>query len=104
MYPNLPTSFANLLSVGTRANTELRLCTNNTAHITIAGSGLVTFADAVNVTVNTTTGTKWGTATGQKQAWWGSTPVVQQVLATGAGATVDNVISLLQTLGLCKQS
>lgn len=34
----------------------------------------------------------------------GSAAVAQQVLATGAGASVDNVITLLQLLGLCKQS
>ena len=39
-----------------------------------------------------------------KLAFLGATPVVKQVLATGAGATADNIISLLQTLGLCKQS
>lgn len=72
--------------------------------LTITNNALITLADAVDVAVNATTGTKWGTATGQKQGWWGATPVVQQILATGAGATVDNVISLLQTLGLCKQS
>lgn len=52
----------------------------------------------------TTTGTKIGASTTQKIGFWNVTPVVQQVLATGAGATVDNVISLLQTLGLCRQS
>lgn len=31
-------------------------------------------------------------------------PTTQQVLATGAGATVDNVITALQTLGLVKQA
>lgn len=31
-------------------------------------------------------------------------PVAQQVLATGAGATVDNVITALQALGLVKQA
>ncbi|QDU97513.1 hypothetical protein [Lignipirellula cremea] len=67
-------------------------------------NALLTFADAVNVAFNTTTGTNFGTATGQKLGFWNATPVVQQVLATGAGATVDNVISLLQTLGLCRQS
>ena len=36
--------------------------------------------------------------------FYGKTAVAQQVLATGAGKTVDNVISFLQTLGLCKQS
>lgn len=31
-------------------------------------------------------------------------PMVQPVLATGTGKTVDDVIALLQTLGLCKQA
>lgn len=62
-----------------------------------------TFAD-VNLVLGTTTGTKIGTATGQKLGFWNATPVVQQVLATGAGKTADNIISLLQTLGLCKQA
>lgn len=57
-----------------------------------------------NCVLSPATGTQWGTAAAQKQAWWGAAPVVQQVLATGVGATVDDVISLLQTLGLCKQS
>lgn len=67
-------------------------------------STTITIGDGMNYVFNTSTGTKFGTATGQKMSWWNATPVVQQVLATGAGATVDNVISLLQTLGLCKQS
>lgn len=33
-----------------------------------------------------------------------TTPIARQVLATGAGATVDDVISALQALGLVKQS
>jgi len=77
---------------------------NLTTRLTLDTTGLLTFADAVDMAFNTTTGTKIGTATGQKIGFWNATPVVQQVLATGGGATVDNVISLLQTLGLCKQS
>lgn len=65
--------------------------------------GYVELVD-INLALTTTTGTKIATATGQKLGFWNATPVVQQVLATGAGATVDNVITLLQTLGLCKQS
>lgn len=57
-----------------------------------------------DIVLNTGSGTKVGTATGQKLAFWNSAPVAQQVLATGAGHTVDDVITLLQTLGLCKQS
>lgn len=57
-----------------------------------------------NLVFGTSTGTKIGTANTQKIGFWNATPVVQQVLATGAGATVDNVITMLQTIGLCKQS
>lgn len=57
-----------------------------------------------NVGLGTVSGTKIGTATGQKLGFWNATPVVQQVLATGASKTVDDVITLLQTLGLCRQS
>jgi len=71
--------------------------------ITPSGSNFI-IPDAKNIVLNTTTGTKIGTATGQKLAFYGSTPIVQAVLATGAGATVDNVITALQNLGLVKQS
>lgn len=36
--------------------------------------------------------------------FYATSPVAQQVLATGAGKTVDNVITALQNLGLVKQS
>lgn len=36
--------------------------------------------------------------------FYGVTPIARAVLATGAGATVDNVITALQALGLVKQS
>lgn len=39
-----------------------------------------------------------------KLGFHGVTPVVQQVLPTGASKTVDEVITFLQTIGLCKQS
>lgn len=90
-------------SVGGTAR-DLVLKTDNTERLRISSTGAFTIADAKDISVGTTTGTKIGTATGQKLGFWNATPVVQQVLATGAGATVDNVISLLQTLGLCKQS
>jgi hypothetical protein len=40
----------------------------------------------------------------QKLSFHGVTAIVRQTLATGAGATVDNVITALQNLGLVKQS
>jgi hypothetical protein len=39
-----------------------------------------------------------------KISFFGATKVVQQLLATGAAHTVDDVITVLQAFGLCKQS
>lgn len=47
-------------------------------------STLFFLLDGVNVSTGTTTGTKWGTGTTQKQSWWNATPVVQN---TGWAAT-----------------
>ena len=86
---------------------RLRVANNNVISVTATDvtfdQGII-MVNAKDIALGTGTGTKIGTATGQKLGFWNATPVVQQVLATGAGATVDNVISLLQTLGLCKQS
>lgn len=41
---------------------------------------------------------------GSTVGFYGTTPIAQAVLATGAGATVDDVITALQNLGLVKQS
>ena len=58
--------------------------------ILTAGGG-ITMADGKNIIVNTTTGTKIGTATGQKIGFWNATPVVQQthIADPSGGATVD---------------
>lgn len=68
---------------------------------------LLTLNDGVNISLGTSTGTKIGTvggASGQKLGFWNATPIVQPVLATGAGATADNIITVLQNLGLVRQS
>lgn len=72
--------------------------------LTITNAGAFQFWDGATFEVGTTTGTKFGTSTSQKIGFWNAAPVVQQVLATGAGATADDIITMLQTLGLCKQS
>lgn len=41
---------------------------------------------------------------GNKIGFYGVTPITRAVLATGGGATVDNVITALQNLGLVSQS
>jgi hypothetical protein len=65
------------------------------------------YIGAGNIVTDTSTGMKIGTvggASGQKLGFFNATPIVQPVLATGASKTVDNVITVLQNLGLVRQS
>lgn len=62
----------------------------------------LSFGDGFNLNFGTASGTRIGTGTTQRIGFWNATPVAQQVLATGS--TTDQVITLLQTLGLCRQS
>jgi hypothetical protein len=73
-------------------------------------TGTVTLPDAANVVLNATTGTKIGTATTQKLAVYGSTPIVQgasvadasggAVIDAEARAAINAVISRLEAFGL----
>ena len=53
------------------------------------GSGTFTIADASNIVIGSTTGTKIGTATTQKIGFYNAAPVVQQT----QGAIINNVTS-----------
>lgn len=64
--------------------------------------GAIKLPEGGNVVLGTATGTQIGTATGQKLGFYGKAPIVQQVLDTGVGHTVDDVISFLQLIGLVK--
>lgn len=75
---------------------------NITANASLVCNGGISMQDGQNISLGTSSGMKLGTATTQKLAFWNTTPVVQQVLPTGS--TTDQVITLLQTLGLCRQS
>lgn len=73
----------------------------------ISGGGVWTLLDDTRLVAGSTTGLRLGTVGGaadQKIGAFGATPIVQPVLATGAGATVDNVITVLQNLGWVRQS
>lgn len=67
--------------------------------LTISNAGTITFADAANEVYGTTTGTKHGTATTQKQSFWNATPVVQPASANQAaltdstGGTADGTVA-----------
>lgn len=71
------------------------------ANLTVSSS--LGLSDGATITVGTTTGTKIGTHASQKIGFWNATPIVQPIMSTGIGATVDDVILLLQTVGLCRQ-
>jgi hypothetical protein len=63
------------------------------------GTGGITMVDAANIAVNTSTGSKIGTATNQKLGFFNSTPVVQQTgdLVTGLsnlGLVVSGTVAL----------
>ena len=70
-------------------------------------SGQDLVLSAGNISTDITTGTVIGTvggASGQKLAFFGEAPIVQPILDTGAEATVDDVITVLQALGLVRQT
>jgi len=69
----------------------------------IANNKATYYSYGWNIVGDATTGFKLINNANHKLSFWGVTPVVQQVLATGTGATVDDVISMLQTIGICKQ-
>lgn len=54
-------------------NTDLTL----SKPIVLGTAGSSTFADGVNFALGTVTGTKWGTGSTQKQAFWGATPIAR---------------------------
>lgn len=62
--------------------------TTGTARLTLQPT-LLTIADGLNIAVNTTTGTKWGTGITQKQSWWNATPVIQNTGWSTSAAFTD---------------
>jgi hypothetical protein len=69
-------------------------------------TSLLHLADAGNITVGTTTGTKIGTATTQKLGFYNATPVVQPTAVANATTAIDVITQLnallakLRTLGI----
>lgn len=68
---------------------------------TVSAGQTVTLAAGVNFALDTTTGTKIGTATTQKLGFYNATPIVQPTKAAhGNWATIANVTAALAELGL----
>lgn len=92
-------------STGSGTRRLLDLQVGGVSKLNVNTNGGISLANGADFSFGSSgAGSKIGVSTSQKIGFWNVTPVVQQVLATGTGATVDNVISLLQTIGLCKQS
>jgi hypothetical protein len=91
---------------GTGSARALELQTDGVTRLTIGTTGLFTIADALNIAVGTTTGTKIGTATTQKIGFYDATPVVRPTAvadATDAASVITQLNALLsrmRTLGL----
>lgn len=72
----MPDNLADALTIAEATNAYLTFVTTDSSETITVGVNL-TMADAKNIVLNATTGTKIGTATTQKLAFYNSTPVVQ---------------------------
>jgi hypothetical protein len=87
----------------------VRISVNNN-NIATFSSTTITITDAVNIALDTTNGTKIGTATTQKIGFWNATPAVQPAAVADAsgGATIDSeartaintLLARLRTIGI----
>ena len=64
------------------------------------GGNQMVLADALNIVLNATTGTKIGTATTQKLGFWNATPVVQPASANQAALSLDVDVTGIDTVDL----
>ncbi len=106
------------VGMGSYSAHDLSLRRGNSTKLTL-GASTLTVADAYNIVLNGTTGTKIGTATSQKLGFWNATPVVQpttgiaeasfvenaggtavNVDSTFGGYTLQQVTQALQTVGI----
>ncbi len=90
---NLEMRSATVLNLESEAGVDLEFRVGGSANASLAidTSNVFTLINGADFSLGSTTGTKWGTATGQKQAWWNATPVTQpaHIADASGGATVD---------------
>lgn len=67
----------------------IQLKNNGTEKFSVLGTGTINVADAANIVLGTSTGTKIGTATTQKLGFFNKTPVVQPAAYTTSNVTTD---------------
>jgi len=117
LYLDLTASGALTVAASFPSTAHVRLATVVTGSSTItsiadarvACTVIGSFLDGVNLTFGTTTGTQIGTAVGQKLAFYGATPVVQQTLGTATASSswtsteqgmLQRVYNAVRALGL----
>ncbi len=54
----------------------------------------LTFSEGLNIVTGTTTGTKHGTSTNQKQSFWNATPIIQPTTAISSASFVANTSAI----------
>jgi hypothetical protein len=77
------------LSLNSASSQNLSLRINNVAMLTVT-STTITVTDAIDLAFDTTTGTKIGTATGQKISFWNKTPIIQPTTGITGSTLVSN--------------
>ena len=92
---------------------DLVIKTDDTERLRFASTGLMTVADAHDIAVGSTTGTKLGTNATQKLGFWNATPIVQNTgwstsnsssrktidaTSTNVNELIDLVCTLIETL------
>jgi len=77
----------------------------------ISSTGDTTLSDGVDLILNTTTGTKIGTAAGQKLGFWGATPVAQadhigdpDETTAAHNTAIEAILVVLENAGLTASS
>lgn len=75
-------------AAGTGSARALDIQTNGTTRLTFGSGGSLTLADANDIAVGSTTGTKIGTATTQKLGFYNAAPVTQPTALTAALTTI----------------
>jgi len=103
---HMPTNLADALSIKDSAGDLIVFnTTTGTQRITLTpattvtgvltSNGGITMGDAKNIVVDTTTGTKIGTATTQKLGFYNATPIVKPTAFTQTYATAEKTLASL---------
>ena len=90
-------STPSITATGANEGIELNAAGNGSLRLTLAGAG------SIILDAGGTGAVQIGNNTASVLGFYGHATTAQQVLATGGGATVDQVITALQALGLVKQ-